>query len=98
MLLSAYVPVAVSCCTWPTFTVAGFGATAMLTSGAAVTPIVYACVPVKPLASVAVTVKVKVPAAVGVPLSGPLLSSSGRSAARPPSPRRCRAACRRPMR
>ena len=44
-------------------------------TGRIVIVIVYACNPVQPLASVAVTVKVNVPAVVGVPEIMPLLVS-----------------------
>jgi hypothetical protein len=55
------------CCTSPTFTDPFAGVTAIETSGAGAMLTAYCCVPVKRFTSVAITVKVKVPVADGMP-------------------------------
>ncbi len=67
VLLSAYVPVAVNCCICPTLRVTGFGATAIETSGAAVT-VMPACVPVTVTVVVSVAVRLCIPAVPKVAL------------------------------
>jgi hypothetical protein len=62
VLVSAYVPVAVYCCTCPTFSIAFAGVTVIDTRDAGVTTIPV-CVPVMLVVMVSVVVRLHVPAA-----------------------------------